>query len=108
MPPATPPETPRSSQPAATGAAAQRTAEQAALRNVRRELDHLAAQDARQRKLIRTLVIVAVAVFLVLLFVVWRNVASRAKQERGVAPVEIPSKVDMSKKPAPKPVEPGN
>jgi hypothetical protein len=106
MPPATPPETPRSAQPAATGAAAQRTAEQAALRNVRRELDHLAAQEVRQRKLIRTLVIVAVAVFLVLLFVVWRNVASRAKQERDAAPVAIPSKVDMSKKPAPKQPEP--
>lgn len=101
-----PPETPRSSQPAVTGAAAQRMAEQAALRKVREELDHLAAQEARQRKLIRTLVIVAVAVFLVLLFVVWRNVSTRADQ-RETAPVQIPSKVDMSKKPAPKAVEPG-
>ena len=106
MPPAIPPETPRNPARPATGAVAQRTAEQAALRKVREELDHLAAQEARQRKLIRTLVIVAVAVFLVLLFVVWRNVSSRAdKQERGAAPVEIPSKVDMSKKPVPKPAE---
>jgi HAMP domain-containing protein len=76
------------------------------LRKVREELDHLAAQEARQRKLIRTLVIVAVAVFLVLLFVVWRNVSSRA-DKRETAPVQIPSKVDMSKKPAPTPAEPG-
>ena len=94
-----PPETPRSSQPV-PGPAAQRTAEQTALRNVRRELDHLAAQEARQRKLIRTLVVVAVVVFLVLLFIVWRNVASRADKVRDAAPVQIPSKVDMSKKPA--------
>ena len=96
-----PPETPSSSQPAATGAAAQRRAEQAALRKVRAELDHLAAQEARQRKLIRMLVIVAAAVFVILLFVVWRNVASRADKVREAAPVQIPSKVDMSKKPAP-------
>ena len=101
-----PPETPRSSQPAVRGPTAQRIAEQAALRNVRRELDHLAAQDARQRKLIRTLVIVAVVVFLVLLFIVWRNVASRADQVRDAAPVQIPSKVDMSKKPAATKAEP--
>jgi hypothetical protein len=101
------PETPRSSPPAVTGAAAQRTAEQAALRKVREELDHLAAQEARQRKLIRTLVIVAAAVFLVLLFVVWRNVASRADKAREAPPVQIPSKVDMSKKPAPTQAEPG-
>ena len=102
-----PPETPRSSQPAVTGAAAQRTAEQAALRKVREELDHLAAQEARQRKLIRTLVLVAVVVFLILLFVVWRNVASRADKVRDAAPVQIPSKVDMSKKPAATKAEPG-
>jgi len=95
-----PPETPRSPRPAVTGATAQRTAEQTALRNVRRELDHLAAEEARQRKLIRTLVLVAVVVFVIILFIVWRNVASRADQVRDAAPVQIPSKVDMSKKPA--------
>ena len=96
-----PPEIPRKSPPAVTGPTAQRTAEQTALRNVRRELDHLAAQEARQRKLIRTLVIVAVVVFLILLFIVWRNVASRADKVRDAAPVQIPSKVDMTQKPAP-------
>src|SRR5512132_4305107 len=101
-----PPDPPRSSQPAVTSAAAQRTAEQAALRKVREELDHLAAQEARQRKLIRTLVIVAALVFLVLLYVVWRNVSSHA-EKRETAPVQIPSKVDMSKKPAPAPAEAG-
>jgi uncharacterized membrane protein len=95
-----PPETPRSSRPAVTGPTAQRAAEQTALRNVRRELDHLAAQEARQRKLIRTLVIVAVVLFVIMLFIVWRNVASRADKVRDAAPVQIPSKVDMTKKPA--------
>jgi hypothetical protein len=99
MPPATPPET-------SSNSTAQRTAEQTALRKVREELDHLAAQEARQRKLIRTLVIVGAAVFLVLLFVVWRNVSSRA-EKRETTPVQIPSKVDMSKKPAPTPAQPG-
>ena len=96
-----PPEIPRSPPPAVTGATAQRTAEQAVLRKVREELDHLAALEARQRKLIRTLVIVAVVAFLILLFIVWRNVASRADKVRDAAPVQIPSKVDMTKKPAP-------
>jgi hypothetical protein len=106
MPPATPPETPSSPARPTIGPAAQRTAEREALRNVRRELDHLAAQDVKQRKLIRTLVLVAVVVFLLLLFVVWRNVSSRA-DKRETAPVQIPSKVDMSKKPAPIQAEPG-
>ena len=73
--------------------------------DVRIEHPRWVIKEARQRKLIRTLVIVAVAVFLVLLFVAWRNVSSRA-DKRETAPVQIPSKVDMSKKPAPKPVEP--
>ena len=106
MPQPTPPETPRNVDRAAVDAAAQRTAEQAALRNVRRELDHLVAQEARQRKLNRTIVIVAAVVFLVLVFVVWRQVSLRAEKQAQEVPIQIPSKVDLGKKPAAKPAEP--
>ena len=86
---------------------AQRQAEQGALRSVRNKLDQLEAQDARQRKVSRTMVIVAAIVLVVLLFAVWRAVMSRAdQQDRNATPVQIPSKVDMSKKPAPKQAEP--
>ena len=86
---------------------AQRKAEQNALRNMRKELDHLEAQDARQRKLNRTLIIVAAIVLPVLLVVAWFLVMKRAEQQdRNAAPVQIPSKVDMSKKPAAKQAEP--
>ena len=86
---------------------AQRQAEQGALRSVREKLDQLEAQEARQRKLNRTMVIAAALVIGVLVFVAWRVVVSRAdQQERNAAPVQIPSKVDMSKKPAPKQAEP--
>jgi cytoskeletal protein RodZ len=86
---------------------AQRQAEQCALRSVREKLDQLEAQEARQRKLNRTMVIAAAVVLGVLVFVAWRVVVSRAdQQERNATPVQIPSKVDMSKKPAPKQAEP--
>jgi hypothetical protein len=86
---------------------AQRQAEQGALRSVREKLDQLEAQEARQRKLNRTMVIAAALVIGVLVFVAWRVVVSRAdQQERNATPVQIPSKVDMSKKPAPKQAEP--
>ena len=42
-------------------AGAQRKAEQNALRNVRKELDQLAAQDSQQRKLSRMMMIVVTA-----------------------------------------------
>jgi hypothetical protein len=80
---------------------AQRQAEQGALRSVRDKLDQLEAQEAQQRKLSRTMVIVAAVVLLVLLFIAWRVVMTRAEdQARNAVPVQIPSKVDMSKKPA--------
>ncbi|HTN28650.1 MAG TPA: hypothetical protein VL180_12780 [Burkholderiales bacterium] len=86
---------------------AQRQAEQGALRSVRDKLDQLEAQEARQRKMSRTMVIAAAVVLVVLVFVAWRVVISRAEQqERNATPVQIPSKVDMSKKPAPKQAEP--
>jgi hypothetical protein len=86
---------------------AQRQAEQGALRSVREKLDQLEAQEARQRKLNRTMVIAAAVVLGVLVFVAWRVVVSRAdEQERNATPVQIPSKVDLSKKPAPKQAEP--
>jgi hypothetical protein len=86
---------------------AQRQAEQGALRSVREKLDQLEAQEARQRKLNRTMVIAAAVVLGVLVFVAWRVVVSRAdEQERNATPVQIPSKVDVSKKPAPKQAEP--
>jgi len=86
---------------------AQRQAEQGALRSVREKLDQLEAQEARQRKLNRTMVIAAAVVLGVLVFVAWRVVVSRAdQQERNATPVQIPSKVDLSKKPAPKQAEP--
>lgn len=86
---------------------AQRQAEQGALRSVRSKLDQLEAQEARQRKLTRTMVTVAAVVLLVLLVVAWRVVMTRAEdQARNAAPVQIPSKVDMSKKPALKQAEP--
>src|SRR5262245_9379463 len=86
---------------------AQRQAEQGALRSVRDKLDQLEAQDARQRKLSRKMVIVAAVVLAILLFVAWRVVITRAdQQERNAVPVQIPNKVDMSKKPAAKQAEP--
>ena len=91
---------------AVDGVRAQRKAEQSALRNVRKELDHLQAQDARQRKVNRSLTIGAAVVLLILVFIAWRVVISRAdQQERTATPVQIPAKVDMTKKPAPKQVE---
>ena len=84
----------------------QRTAEQNALRNVRKELDQLAALESKQRKLNRTMVIVAAVVLAILLVVAWRVVMTRAvEQDRKAAPVQIPSKVDMTKKPEAKPAE---
>jgi predicted negative regulator of RcsB-dependent stress response len=84
----------------------QRSAEQNALRNVRKELDELAAQESRQRKINRTMVIVAAVVLAILLVVAWRVVVTRAvEQDRKAAPVQIPSKVDMTKKPESKPAE---
>ncbi len=81
----------------------QRKAEQGALRSVRNKLDQLEEQDARQRKLSKKMVIVAAVVLLVLLIVAWRVVMTRAEgQDRNAVPVQIPSKVDMSKKPAAK------
>jgi transcriptional regulator of nitric oxide reductase len=91
---------------AVEGVRAQRTAEQSALRNVRKELDQLQAQDARQRKVNRMLTIGAAVVLVILVFVAWRVVIGRAdQQERNATPVQIPSKVDMSKKPAPRQVD---
>ena len=99
MPPQTPPDIGRT----VNEVRAQRKAEQNALRNVRKELDHLEAQDARQRKLNRILVIVAAVVLPLLLIAAWLLMLKRAEpQDRNAAPVQIPSKVDMSKKPEPK------
>lgn len=82
----------------------QRAAERNALRNVRNELDQLAAQEARQRKRNKTMVLAAAVVLAVLLVVAWRVVITRAdQQERNATPVPIPSKVDMTRKPEPKP-----
>ena len=101
-----PPNTPPDIQGKIDEVRAQRKAEQNALRNVRKELDHLEAQDARQRKLNRTLAIVAAIVLPVLLIAAWLLVLKRAEpQDRNAAPVQIPSKVDMSKKPASKSME---
>ena len=103
MPAETPPDIGR----AISEVRAQRRAEQGALRSVRDKLDQLEEQDARQRKLSRTMVIVAAVVLLVLLFIAWRVVMTRAEdQARNAVPVQIPSKVDMSKKPALKQAEP--
>ena len=100
MPPKTPPDIGR----AINEVRAQRKAEQNALFNVRKELDQLEAQDARQRKLNRILVIVAAIVLPLLLIAAWLLMLKRAEpQDRNAAPVQIPSKVDMSKKPEPKP-----
>jgi len=45
-------------------------------------------------------------VLAILLVVAWRVVITRAaEQDRKAAPVQIPSKVDMTKKPEPKPAE---
>jgi predicted negative regulator of RcsB-dependent stress response len=84
--------------------AAQCRAERAA--EVRKELDQLAALEAKQRKLNRTMVIVAAVVLAILLVVAWRVVVTRAvEQDRKAAPVQIPSKVDMTRKPEAKPAE---
>jgi hypothetical protein len=50
------------------------------------------------------MVLAAAVVLAVLLVVAWRVVITRAdQQERNATPVQIPSKVDMTRKPDPKP-----
>jgi len=52
------------------------------------------------------MVIVAAVVLAILLVVAWRVVMTRAvEQDRKAAPVQIPSKVDMTRKPEAKPAE---
>lgn len=81
-----PPEMPRD---AASDPAAQRKAEQAALRNVRKQLDRMEASDARRRKVIRRIAIIGVAGIACVILVVWYMLSASRDQLRG-APVEIP------------------
>jgi flagellar basal body-associated protein FliL len=85
----TPPETPGNIDRAAIDQAAQRTAEQAALRKVRKQLDVMEASDARQRRTIRIIAIVGIAAIAGVVLVMWLMLSSHRDSLRG-APVEIP------------------
>lgn len=69
--------------------AAQRTAEQAALRKVRRQLDQFEAGEARQRRVIRIIALAGVAAILCVVLVVWYMLSSNRDLLRGT-PIEIP------------------
>jgi len=87
--PATPPETSRSVDRAAIDQAAQRTAEQAALRKVRKQLDVMGASDARQRRIIRIVAFAGIIAILGVIAVLWYMLSSHRDPLRGT-PVEIP------------------
>ena len=78
---------------AAIGEAAQREAERAALRKVRKQLDHIEQGDVKQRRILRTVLVLGAAVVLVLAVVVWQMI-SRNRELRSGPPVEIPRAVE--------------
>ena len=89
---ATPPETPRNVDRAAIDQAAQRTAEQAALRKIRKQLDVMGASDARQRRIIRIVAFTGIIAILGVIAVLWFMLSSHRDPLRGT-PVEIPKSV---------------
>ncbi|HLE66914.1 MAG TPA: hypothetical protein VI730_07180 [Burkholderiales bacterium] len=78
---------------AAIGEAAQREAERAALRKVRKQLDHIEQGDVKQRRILRTVLVLGAVVVLVLAVVVWQMI-SRNRELRSGPPVEIPRAVE--------------
>jgi hypothetical protein len=78
---------------AAIGDAAQREAERAALRKVRKQLDHIEQGDVKQRRILRTVLVLGAVVVLVLAVVVWQMI-SRNRELRSGPPVEIPRAVE--------------
>jgi type VI protein secretion system component VasF len=84
------PDSPNDIDRAAIEEAARRTAEQTALRKVRRELDQIAAGEARQRRVIRIIALVGVAAILCLVLVVWFAFFSARDPLYGT-PIKIPS-----------------
>ena len=69
---------------------AQRTAEQTALRKVRRQLDSIEASEARQRKAGLRIALVGIVAIACVMVVVWLMLSANRDQLRG-APVAIPS-----------------
>ena len=78
---------------AAIAEAAQRTAEQAALRKVRKKLDDIEEAQSRQRRILRIVLIAGAVAILCVAFVVW-NLISRNRELRQGPPVEIPRAVE--------------
>ncbi|MBI2752948.1 MAG: hypothetical protein HYX46_05485 [Betaproteobacteria bacterium] len=77
---------------AAIEEAAQREAERAALRKVRKQLDTMEQGVVKERKILRTVLVLGVIVVLVLAVVVWQMI-SRNRDLRG-PPVEIPRTIE--------------
>ena len=78
---------------AAIAEAAQRTAEQAALRKVRKKLDDIQQGEARQGRILRIVILVGAVAILAVAFVVW-NLISRNREIHRGPPVEIPRAVE--------------
>lgn len=72
---------------------AQREAERAALRKVRKKLDNIEQGDARQRRILGIVLVAGAVVILVLAVVVWQMI-SRNRELRSGPPVEIPRAVE--------------
>ena len=91
MPDANPPDLPLGDR-AAIEEAAQRTAEQTALRKVRKSQDSSEAAEARRRTIVRRIALVGVLVVVAVMLVVWAMLSANREQLRG-APVQIPGTV---------------
>lgn len=78
---------------AAIEEAAQREAERAALRKVRKKLDNIEQGDARQRRILGIVLAAGAVVILVLAVVVWQMISRNRELHRG-PPVDIPRAVE--------------
>lgn len=74
---------------AAIEEAAQRTAEQAALRKVRKKLDSLEAEETRRRRTVRRIALVGIIAIVCVVVVVWIMLSANREQLRG-APIAVP------------------
>ena len=84
------PDSPNDIDRAAIEEAARRTAEQTALRKVRRELDQIAAGEARQRKVTFVFALVGVAALVAVLLVMWGLIFGPPRDPLYGKPIEIP------------------
>ena len=86
-------EKPNDADRAAIEEAAQREAERAALRKVRKQLDNIEQGDVKQRRILRTVLVLGAVLILVLALVVWQMI-SRNRELHSGPPVEIPRAVE--------------